>query len=444
MGWRPCAASGRREAGGRAGGPVIEHSPPLPCPFRQVWHEFTAKLFDALHAGGAPGRRPAGGLPRLAAAAPAAERVVALGDLHGDLEKTRRALRLAQLIDERERWVGGGAVLVQVGDVLDRGPQEIEILYLLERLQARAPAARTPGGCCHCCTAVPLLQYLTCAIECPAQQEAAAAGGAVHLLNGNHETMSVAGNFRYATPEAMHGFQRWMQAHVLEGALRARCDCGDSAALAALRARWRHHLHAHAQQHEAQHHHRQLYHPHPHLHAHDGGRSARRAALEPGGPITMRFFARQPVVLQVGGPSSRENQKAVVWARDFSEEDPAKVDCARLGQALAAVGAKRMVGQGINMACDGRVVRIDVGMSRGCGDRAPEVLEILADGSLRRLTEDQVAPNKENAALPAKVSEHAAQQPPQPQQHAGAALAMAAAQRMASTAGAREQVAAKT
>lgn len=200
----------------------------------------------------------------------------------------------------------------------------------------------------------------------------------------------------------------------------------------------------------------------------------------------MRFFARQPVVLQVGtslfvhggllpehvehgleklnretqewmakGPTSAQpkflrGRKAVVWARDFSEEDPAKVDCARLGQALAAVGAKRMVvghtiqGQGINMACDGRVVRIDVGMSRGCGDRAPEVLEILADGSLRRLTEDQVAPNKENAALPAKVSEHAAQQPPQPQQHAGAALAMAAAQRMASTAGAREQVAAKT
>ena len=35
-------------------------------------------------------------------------------------------------------------------------------------------------------------------------------------------------------------------------------------------------------------------------HHHDG-RAARKAALEPGGPLTLRFLARQPVVLQVGG-----------------------------------------------------------------------------------------------------------------------------------------------
>jgi hypothetical protein len=31
------------------------------------------------------------------------------------------------------------------------------------------------------------------------QRQAAAAGGALWVLNGNHETMNVGGNFRYAT-----------------------------------------------------------------------------------------------------------------------------------------------------------------------------------------------------------------------------------------------------
>lgn len=65
--------------------------------------------------------------------------------------------------------------MVQVGDQLDRGDQEVEILYFLERLQ----------------------------------REAAAAGGALHILNGNHETMNVAGQFRYATSGGVSEFLRW-------------------------------------------------------------------------------------------------------------------------------------------------------------------------------------------------------------------------------------------
>jgi hypothetical protein len=42
---------------------------------------------------------------------------------------------------------------------------------------------------------------------------------------------------------------------------------------------------------------------------------------------------------------------------------------------------------GITSACAGRVLRVDVGMSRGCGDGEPEVLEIVGDAVVRRLTE---------------------------------------------------------
>lgn len=62
-----------------------------------------------------------------------------------------------------------------MGDQLDRGDNEVQILYFLERLQ----------------------------------KEAAAAGGALHILNGNHETMNVGGRFRYATQPGRIDFLRW-------------------------------------------------------------------------------------------------------------------------------------------------------------------------------------------------------------------------------------------
>lgn len=61
-------------------------------------------------------------------------------------------------------------------------------------------------------------------------------------------------------------------------------------------------------------------------------------------------------------------------------EDERRCDCKLLEQSLRMVaGAQRMVvghtiqGAGINSACDNRVFRVDVGLSRGCGDGQPEV-----------------------------------------------------------------------
>jgi hypothetical protein len=101
-----------------------------------------------------------------------AELVVAIGDLHGDLAATRRALRLAGAIDESDRWIGGKLVVVQTGDVLDRGDDDKTVLELLERLQT----------------------------------EAAHAGGELLLLNGNHELMNVAADLRYVTPASLAAF----------------------------------------------------------------------------------------------------------------------------------------------------------------------------------------------------------------------------------------------
>ncbi len=45
---------------------------------------------------------------------PAVPRLVAIGDLHGDLGKTRRAFRLGGLTDANDRWIGGTTTAVQV------------------------------------------------------------------------------------------------------------------------------------------------------------------------------------------------------------------------------------------------------------------------------------------------------------------------------------------
>jgi Calcineurin-like phosphoesterase len=96
---------------------------------------------------------------------PAASRLIAIADLHGDLTSARRALKLAGVIDDQDRWSGGDTVVVQVGDVLDRGDDEPALLALVDRLT----------------------------------EEAAAAGGAYVMLLGNHELMNASGDFRYVT-----------------------------------------------------------------------------------------------------------------------------------------------------------------------------------------------------------------------------------------------------
>ena len=52
----------------------------------------------------------------------------AVGDIHGDLSKAVTCLELAGVltqVNERPVWCGGNTIVVQLGDVLDRGDQEI-------------------------------------------------------------------------------------------------------------------------------------------------------------------------------------------------------------------------------------------------------------------------------------------------------------------------------
>lgn len=69
-----------------------------------------------------------------------ARRIVAVGDLHGDYEQSVSVLRLTGLVDSSTHWIGEDAFLVQLGDILDVGPDDIKIVKLLMRLQKEAQA----------------------------------------------------------------------------------------------------------------------------------------------------------------------------------------------------------------------------------------------------------------------------------------------------------------
>ena len=86
-------------------------------------------------------------------------------------------------------------------------------------------------------------------------------------------------------------------------------------------------------------------------------------------------------------PAFLAGSRAVVWSRHYGQPEAGRNDCGALAAALAATGAARVVvghtiqaPAGINAACDGRAIRIDVGMSVGCGDAPVQVLELLDDG----------------------------------------------------------------
>jgi len=100
------------------------------------------------------------------------DRIVAVGDIHGDYDQYVAVLRSAGVINKNANWNGGRTHLVQLGDIADRGPSPRKIMDLLMKLELQAERAK----------------------------------GKVHALIGNHEAMNIYGDLRYTTPEEFKEF----------------------------------------------------------------------------------------------------------------------------------------------------------------------------------------------------------------------------------------------
>lgn len=243
---------------------------------------------------------------------PQPERLVAIGDVHGDLAATRSALKAAGAIDDSDNWIGGKLVVVQTGDVLDRGDDEQAILDLFFALMP----------------------------------EAKAAGGELIFLNGNHELMNAAGDFRYVTPGARNAFGDRVAALQPGGEYAKKLAAHDVVTIVG-----------------------------DTVFSHAGPTGELVAHLDEVNLTTRCWLDGQ------GGngyePPIAMTDDSPVWTRAYGGES---VDCEAATAAMKAMGVKRIVvghtvQDQINSQCDGAVWRIDVGLAKHY-DGPIEVLEV--------------------------------------------------------------------
>jgi hypothetical protein len=269
-------------------------------------------------------------------------RVVVMGDIHADEGVVRKAFQLAGATNAKDQWIGGNLTVVQMGDLIGRSDDERQVLDFVFDVQRKA----------------------------------AAAGGTVHALVGNHEVFGGRLDNQAVGPNPFPAYEN------MAGLNR------DDPRLRILPPRAR----------------------------------ARGAALMPGGPYAKKIAAF-PVVLKLGEtvfvhggvvprwakygidrintevrqwllglapePDSAlgvDDGDRVMWTRQFSL-DVDEGDCALLSESLKILGARRMivahtVHREITARCDERVWAVDVGMSRAYGGTI-QLLEILDDRVLK-------------------------------------------------------------
>lgn len=322
----------------------------MPAPIRSITLAALALAFVACDKGppeptrppAAPDKAPASATARGTAVVPpqrtaAPARIVAIGDLHGDLAATRAALRLAGAVDEGDRWIGKDLMVVQTGDQIDRGDDDRKILDLFDRLA----------------------------------DEAKAQGGSVIALAGNHEVMNVQLDFRYVTDGAHKEFAGVPGALTMDPHVGSQPEPARARAAAFLPGA-----------------------PYAKL-------LAKRSIIAVVGDTVFVHGGVLPKHVRYGidrmnrevsawmDGSAREvppivtGEDGPIWQRRYSAATDAR-DCQVLRETLGMISAKRMVvghtvqRGGISAACDEQVWRIDVGLSKYYGGKT-EVLEIKGE-----------------------------------------------------------------
>ncbi|HEY7754106.1 MAG TPA: metallophosphoesterase [Steroidobacteraceae bacterium] len=131
-------------------------------------------------------------------------RVVVFPDTHGAYEELVSVLRETAVVDESLHWRAGTTHLVSLGDLLDRGPGSRQVLDLLMRLET----------------------------------EAREAGGAFHMVLGNHEVMNIVGDLRYVSAEEYAAFAGGEDAALRDAEWRRQQAADPAASRAAFDARF--------------------------------------------------------------------------------------------------------------------------------------------------------------------------------------------------------------
>jgi len=110
---------------------------------------------------------------------PASERIIVIGDIHGDLDILIIALKLGKVIDNNNEWIGGRPIVVQLGVQID----SCRPLPWESCENPNTTLNDLPND-------IKILKFMT-----DLHQRAILSKGAVISLMGNHELMNVEQNF---------------------------------------------------------------------------------------------------------------------------------------------------------------------------------------------------------------------------------------------------------
>jgi len=286
---------------------------------------------------------------------PNVKRIIAIGDLHGDYKASFAALKKANVINDKKKWIGGDTIVIQLGDQLDRGGRldetnkeekdkekdedsELKIMNLFDKLH----------------------------------KEAKKNGGAVYSLMGNHELMNVLGDYTYTSELGIKHFgseeKRYEQfrsggklAKKMATTRPVILKIGDI------------------------------------LFVHGGitPTIAKKYKIEYINKLMKQFLMGDEKL--INNKEFKElfiNNSSLLWTRRYSDENP---DCKSLNKTLELMKCKKMVvghtpQNDINSKCKCNIWRVDTGMSDAFGTKnhiekktRVQILEITNNGSIWKI-----------------------------------------------------------
>ena len=282
--------------------------------------------------------------------------LVVIGDLHGDLKAARRALRLAGVLDaSTDRWLPGvDTVVVQVGDQIDRGADDREVLELFDRL---ASEAAEQGGACI--SIIGDHEILNCELAMKYVHPSAYAA-----FDGEAETEAGRAALAQMSPQVVAAKDRNLGEGVWRGRAAAFLPGGAARRLLARRSLAHRHggtIVVHAGLVDA-------------LVARGSGAGAFTLAswadLEAHSEELRAWLeANATANAPAAPPAWADHHDGPLWTRRLGSADPAPADCEALRVLLRALGARRLVvghtvqGAGrVTPACGGAAWRVDVGL----------------------------------------------------------------------------------
>ena len=125
---------------------------------------------------------------------PKVERILVLGDIHGDYKLAIQMLLAGKVIDKNNNWIGGNTYVVQVGDQVDRC-RPMGTYQCNQKLGTDDDEASD----------IKILKYFS-----KLHKQAIMKGGKVISLFGNHELLNIQGQLHYVSYKGLREFDNYI------------------------------------------------------------------------------------------------------------------------------------------------------------------------------------------------------------------------------------------